>query len=140
MPSRSMSPSTVDSTSVRFTPRAAAMLAMPAVRQAASACSRNSTGVGRVVLADEDGRVVGVERERLLVGHLLHGAVEAVDRRLVVGAADPLVRGAELELGDVVVALHGVDRGEQGRGVDAVAGGVLDGGHRSVSLDGVMRV
>ena len=41
-----MSPSTVDSTDVRLMPRAAAMLAMPAVRQAASACSRNSTGVG----------------------------------------------------------------------------------------------
>src|SRR3954447_3052283 len=46
MPSRSMSPSTVEDTSVRVTPRAAATLAMPAVRQAASACSRYSTGVG----------------------------------------------------------------------------------------------
>jgi hypothetical protein len=33
-----------------------------------------------VVLADEHRGVVGVERERLLVLHLLHGAVEAVDR------------------------------------------------------------
>jgi hypothetical protein len=41
-----MSPSTVDSTSVSFTPRAAAMLPMPAVMQAAIAWSRNSTGVG----------------------------------------------------------------------------------------------
>src|SRR5215475_5428171 len=46
MPSRSMSPSTVEETSVRVTPRAAAMLAMPAVRQAARACSTYSTGVG----------------------------------------------------------------------------------------------
>src|SRR5436190_1066303 len=46
MPSRSMSPSTVEDTDVRFTPRAAAMLAMPAVRHAARACSRYSTGVG----------------------------------------------------------------------------------------------
>jgi hypothetical protein len=28
--------------------------------------------------------VIGVEHERVLVGHLLRGAVEAVDRRLVV--------------------------------------------------------
>jgi hypothetical protein len=112
---------------------------MPAVRQAASAQQELDRG-GGVVLADEDRRVVGVERERLLMCHLLHGAEEAVDRRLVVRAVDPLVRGAELELGDVVVALHGVDRGEQGRGVDTVAGLVLDGGHRSVSLDWVMRV
>ena len=46
MPSRSMSPSTVEVTLVSSTPRAAAMLAMPAVRQAAMACSRYSTGVG----------------------------------------------------------------------------------------------
>src|SRR5438128_10952381 len=46
MPSRSISPSTVEETSVRVTPRAAAMLARPAVRQAARACSTYSTGVG----------------------------------------------------------------------------------------------
>ena len=41
-----MSPVTVELTEVRWTPRAAAMLTSPAVRQAAKACSRNSTGVG----------------------------------------------------------------------------------------------
>ena len=46
MPLRSMSPVTVERTSVSVTPRAAAMLARPAVRQAARACSTNSTGVG----------------------------------------------------------------------------------------------
>src|SRR6266508_119779 len=46
MPLRSMSPDTVECTSVSRTPRAAAMLASPAVRQAASACSTYSTGVG----------------------------------------------------------------------------------------------
>src|SRR5690242_20544083 len=46
MPSRSISPSTVEETSVKVMPRAAAMLAMPAVRQAARACSTYSTGVG----------------------------------------------------------------------------------------------
>ena len=38
--------SSIDSTSVSFTPRAAAMLPMPDVMHAAMACSRNSTGVG----------------------------------------------------------------------------------------------
>ena len=46
MPSRLMSPSTVEETLFSFTPRAEAMLATPAVRQAAMACSRYSTGVG----------------------------------------------------------------------------------------------
>src|SRR6266498_850675 len=46
MPLRSMSPVTVERTSVSRTRRAAAMLARPAVRHAASACSTNSTGVG----------------------------------------------------------------------------------------------
>ncbi len=41
-----MSPSTVERTSVSVTPRAAAMLAIPEVMQAAIAWSRNSTGVG----------------------------------------------------------------------------------------------
>ena len=64
---RSMSPSTVDSTDVRgCTPRAAAMLTRPAVRQAARAWRRNSTGVGPWSLPDEHGRVVGVEGERRL--------------------------------------------------------------------------
>ena len=67
MPLRSMSPVTVDRTSVRVTLRAAAMLAMPAVRQAARAWSTNSTGVGPLSLPDEDGRVVGVEDELALV-------------------------------------------------------------------------
>ena len=41
-----MSPSTVDVTERSSTPRAAATLAMPAVRQQAIAWSRYSTGVG----------------------------------------------------------------------------------------------
>ena len=46
MPRRSMSPSTVEVTLVSSTPRAAAMLAIPEVRQAASAGSSISAGVG----------------------------------------------------------------------------------------------
>src|SRR5262249_25527599 len=47
-PCTSMSPSSVDSTSVRRTPRAAAMYTIDVVRQAASACSRYSAGFGPV--------------------------------------------------------------------------------------------
>ncbi len=82
-----------------------------------------------VVRPDQHGRVVGVEREWLPVGHFLLGAVEAVERRPVVGPADPAVGGPELELGDVGVAFHGVECGEQGCGVDAVPDGVLGDGH-----------
>src|SRR3954467_14047916 len=46
MPFRSMSPLTVERTSVSVILRAAAMFASPAVRHEASACRTNSTGVG----------------------------------------------------------------------------------------------
>src|SRR6185312_10863919 len=82
-----------------------------------------------VVRTDQHRRMVGVERERLTVVHLLLGAVEAVDGRAVVGPAHPGVGGPEAELRDVGIALHGVDRGEQGRGIDAVTDGVLGDGH-----------
>ena len=60
MPSRSMSPSTVEVTSVRLTPRAAAMLAMPG-RQAGGQGVQQVLDRGRAVVgADEHGRVVGV--------------------------------------------------------------------------------
>ena len=99
-------------------------------RQAGGQGMEHELDRGRgAVGADEHGRVVGVVDVHLLVRHLLHGAVEAVDRGLVVRAADPPVRGAELELGDVAVALDGVKGGEQRRRVDAVADGVLHGGH-----------
>jgi len=72
--------------------------------------------------------VVGVEDVHVLVLHLLHRTVEAADRGLAVRAADPFVAGAELELGDVVVPLDGVEGGEERGGVDAVADRVV-GGH-----------
>ena len=85
--------------------------------------------------------MVGVEDERLLVLHLLHGAVEAVQRGLVVGAADPAVGGTELELADLRRGPHGVERGEQGGRVDAVADRVVGGGHGGcVSSGGCRRV
>ena len=124
MPLRSMSPSTVEVTSVSSTPRAAAMLARPAVRQPASAWSRYSTGVGpcRRRRAPSGGRRRRVND--VLVGALLADAEEAVDRALAVGAGHPAVRGPELELGRRRRRLHGVEGGEQGGGVDAVADAV----------------
>jgi hypothetical protein len=57
------------------------------------------------------------------VTHLLFGAEEAVERGLAVRARDPSVAGTELELGDLRVGLDDVERGEQRRGVNAVANG-----------------
>ena len=51
-----------------------------------------------VVLADQDRGVVGVEDEGALVGALLADAEEVVDGAAAVGAGDPVVVGAELEL------------------------------------------
>ena len=81
MPSRSMSPSTVEVTLVSSTPRAAAMLAMPAVRQAAMRVQQVLDRGRRVVVADQHGGVVGVDHGLVLVLHLLHGAEEAGERR-----------------------------------------------------------
>jgi hypothetical protein len=113
------------------------MLARPAVRQAASACRTNSDRGGSVVLADEDGGVVGVEDEAPLVGAFFADPEVVGDGAAVVGAADPLVVGAELEAGCLGRLLHGVEGGEEGRGVHAVAhrvvdvgGGGVGGGHR----------
>jgi len=52
-----------------------------------------------VIPADQDGWVVGVEDERMLVRTLLSGTEVVRDRGAVVCAADPCVPGAELELG-----------------------------------------
>ena len=79
-----------------------------------------------VVLADQDGGVVGVEDEGPLVGAFLSDPVVVGDGAAVVGAADPLVVGAELEAGCLGRLLHGVEGGEQGRGVHAVADRVVD--------------
>ena len=80
MPSRSMSPSTVEVTLVSATPRAAAMLTMPAVRQAAMRVQQVLDRGRRVVGADQDLRG-GRRRATVscLVLHLLPGAVEAGD-------------------------------------------------------------
>ena len=58
----------------------------------------------------------------LAVGGLVlaAGAAEALDAGAAVRAADPAVRRAELELGELRLLADRVDRGEQGRNVDAV--------------------
>ena len=74
----------------------------------------------RVVLAHQYGWVVGVDRRDVLVAHFLLDAEETVDRGLVVGSRTPCVARAELELRQVRVTLHGVERREQSGDIDAV--------------------
>jgi len=85
--------------------------------------------------------VVGVEDEGALVGALLADAEEVGDGAAVVGAALPLVVGAELELGGLGRLLDRVEGGEQGGGVHAVTHGVAElggagvgGGHPAALL------
>ena len=80
-------------------------------------------GRGRgVVLPDEHHGVVGGDRGRLLVLVLLAGPVEAGDGAAAVRPADPLVRRAELELGQRRLVPHDADGGEERLDIDAVAG------------------
>ena len=89
-----------------------------------------------VVLAHQHGGVVGVEDEGALVGALFADPEVVGDGAAVVGAADPLVVGAELEPGRLGRLLDRVEGGEEGGGVHAVAhrvvdlGGGVGGGHR----------
>jgi hypothetical protein len=48
------------------------------------------------------------------------GIAQSVDRRLVVGTAEPAVGGPGLERGQILVVAYGVERGAQRRGVDPV--------------------
>ena len=121
MPRRSMSPSSIDSTLVSVTPRTAAMLPMPAVRQVASACSTHSTGVGAWSLPHS---TAGWSPSAMVACLCMCSPpapvkVEIVVRLLV--PRHPAVRGAELELGQLRLRADGVDRGEQRGGVDPVA-------------------
>jgi hypothetical protein len=88
---------------------------------------------GAVVAADEHLRVVGVVHEGGHVLAFLAGAEEAGDGGLAVGAADPPVGGAELELRGLWRALDDVQGGEEGGDVDAVAGDAFGGGRWSVA-------
>jgi hypothetical protein len=79
-------------------------------------------GVGTGVGAEQDRGLTGVEFERLAPADVLAARrVEALDRRAVVGAADPVVRGTELERGQFRLLLDEVERGEHLAGVDTVA-------------------
>jgi hypothetical protein len=74
----------------------------------------------RAILAHEHGRMVGGRLESRLVGVLASRARERVDRGLAERAAVPAVAGTELEPAQAGLALHQVERAEQGGGVDAV--------------------
>jgi hypothetical protein len=90
-----------------------------------------------VVVADQDGGVVGVEGEGALMGALLPDAEEPVDGAAAMGAGEPLVVGTELEGGRLG---GGLDRVEGG-GVNAIASRRGDRGGRGGSpLVGAARV
>ena len=76
--------------------------------------------------------MVGVEDEGPLVRALLADTEVVRDGGAVVGAADPLVAGAELESGCLGGLPDRVQGGEEGGGVHAVARGV-GGGHLDMS-------
>jgi hypothetical protein len=97
--------------------------------------------LGARVLAKQDGRLVGVDGERLGAGGVfLAGAVEALDRRAAVAAVDPVITRPKLKPrqrgfgGDVVdrcgeaVEVDAVDDAGDGHGALLVEMGYLAGG------------
>src|SRR5664279_1276142 len=91
-----------------------------------------------VVVADQDGRVIGVKAEGFgSTGVFLTRTEETLDAGTVVGSVDPLVAGPELELRDLRLPLHGIEDGEQAWDIDTVAGGPgLRTGHGEFSFWG----
>jgi hypothetical protein len=91
--------------------------------------------VGAGVGAEQDRRLAGVDHERLAAaGVLAARGIEALDRRAVVGAVDPAVGGAELELRQLRLRRDQVQRGEHLLRVHAVADRVRDCGHVEPSV------
>ena len=68
---------------------------------------------GRVILADEHLRVVGVELDVARVAVLAAGAAERLDPGTAVGAPDPGVGRPELEPGEIRLPLHRVQGGKE---------------------------
>ena len=75
--------------------------------------------------------MIRVEGEwQCATGVLLTRTVKALNRAAIVGTADPLVAGAELELRDFRLRLDRIQGGEQGGDVDSVeCGPGLRAGH-----------
>jgi hypothetical protein len=86
------------------------------------------------VVADEHCRVVGIELEHAHVLMLAAGTAERLDAAAAVGPAHPLIPGAKLEVRERRRPLDGVDRGEEGRRVDAVQRNRLAPGGGCVGL------
>jgi len=57
-------------------------------------------------------RFVFFENERLVADKFLPGTKKFVDRRLIVSAINPFVRGAKFEFGDFGLLFDGINRGE----------------------------
>src|SRR5262249_42950338 len=84
-------------------------------------------------------RVVGLVHAGSLVGVLAPRPAEGLHAAAAVGAVDPPVGHAELELGEGRLGLHHVQGLEQGGGVHAVArpAVLLGPGLRRLTLDGL---
>ena len=128
-----MSPSIVDSTDVRVTPRGSGDVADPGADARRQRVQQEFDRDRTAVLANEHCRMIGRVAEHGLVLVLAAGARERLDRRLAAGAAHPAVLSAEAEGAKRGGALHGVDGGEERRGVHAVErrGGLAWGGNCS---------
>src|SRR5215218_9623214 len=88
--------------------------------------------IRRLVVAEQHGRLGGVDDERLVARRVLcAGAPEAVNGRPTVRAVEPAVADPELEAGGLGLRLEDVERAVHLGGVDAVAkrGGGGGGGH-----------
>src|SRR5688572_33415001 len=107
-----MSPSTVDVTLCSSTRRAAAMLAKPAVRQEAIACSTNSIGVGAWSCPTRTAGWSASNVVTFLCSISWHRTVEVRKPRATVGATLPCVGGSELKLGDLLLILDGIECGK----------------------------
>ena len=123
MPCRSMSPSSDDVTDCSVTPRAAAMFAIPAVRQAASACNTHSTGVGPLSCLQSTAGLLRLGGVGCFVAVFAAGAGEVGHRGLHMRSTQPLALGTKLESGELRLVLHDVDCGEQAGGMDPIEGG-----------------
>ena len=125
-PRTSQFPSSVDSTSVRLTPRAAAEYTSVVVRHAASAWRAASAGLAARVRAQQHRGLAGVDLMGLGVLLVLPSAEEPGDRGLIVGAVDPSILRSELESAEVRLAFDCVECREKRVDVDPVDDPSLD--------------
>ena len=93
---------------------------MLVVTQAASALSRVLDRIGAFIVTRENGRFVGMQLKRLLMGDFLFGAVEAGNRRCGCGYRPARCCCAELALPQIGFLLDGIHRPLQRLHMDAI--------------------